>query len=295
MANRAPDHLNLFVIGVNKAGTSWLYHLLRRHPEVFMSAEKELNYFGKHYPDALEDYHAHFPFEKAGAPYRYFGEATPFYCHDAAVARQLHAYAPDAKVLAIVRDPIERLHSQFRYHKQLGRVDERAGPEALLGPQAEALRANSRYETLLPPFAEAFGPGQFKLVSLEAAGADVPTFWDELQAFLGVRAVPPPPEGERSSNATGSAAFRTVYRTLIRPLKRRAPALYRALLRSRGAQAAKRGLLRLLGTAEKQPRPAPVEAQLREHFRPTYRYLAEQGFDVYADSSPRSAPGEAAA
>ena len=35
MANASPDHVNLFVIGVNKAGTSWLYTLLQKHLDVF--------------------------------------------------------------------------------------------------------------------------------------------------------------------------------------------------------------------------------------------------------------------
>ena len=74
MANASPDHVNLFVIGVNKAGTSWLYTLLQKHPDVFMSAQKELFYFGERYPEGRDEYHAHFPFDQS---YRYFGEATP--------------------------------------------------------------------------------------------------------------------------------------------------------------------------------------------------------------------------
>jgi hypothetical protein len=291
MDDAAPDRVNLFVVGVNKAGTSWLYELLDAHPQVFMSAEKELHYFGEDHPDRRAAYHAHFPFEKAGRPYRYFGEATPFYCHGgAAVARQIRDYAPGAKVLAIVRDPVARLRSQFRYHKQLGYVREEAGPEALLGEAAAELRANSHYEKLLPPFAEAFGPDQFKLVSLEAAHADVPALWEELQAFLDVRRIPPPSLGNHASNATGSRAFRAVYRWGVHPLKRRFPVLYRALLRSSAARTAKRLLLHLLGTDERGALPAPVAAALRKEFRPTYRYLAERGFDdVYATPLTREA------
>ena len=282
MANASPDHVNLFVIGVNKAGTSWLYTLLQKHPDVFMSAQKELFYFGERYPEGRDEYHAHFPFDQS---YRYFGEATPFYCHDATVARELHNYAPDAKVLAIVRDPVERLYSQFYYHKQLGHVGEDAGPDALLGPEAAKFRWNSHYEELLPPFAEAFGPEQFKLVSLEAASADLDAFWTELQRFLDVRAVPTPTRGERSNNATGSPAFRAVYRWLVHPMKRHLPALYRALLGHPVARATKGALLRLLGTADKQALPDAVAAELRAEFRPTYRYLAEQGIDAYEKKS----------
>ena len=287
MTDAPSDRVNLFVIGVNKAGTSWLYALLDRHPEIFMCAEKELYYFGECYPDDLEAYHAHFPFDQ---PYRYFGEATPFYCHEAAVARQIHHYAPEAKVMAIVRDPVKRLHSQFYYHKQLGFIDEEAGPEALLGPEAAPLRENSRYEQMLPPFAHVFGPEQFKVVSLETASADVPAFWQELQSFLDLRPVPLPASGGRPSNATGSQAFRAVYRYAIRPIKRHAPALYRTLLRSSLMGTAKRALLRLLGTADKQALPPAVEASLHEAFQPTYQYLSGLGFSCYEEALRAPSP-----
>ena len=291
MDDAAPDRVNLFVVGVNKAGTSWLYELLGAHPQVFMSAQKELHRFDEDPPGERAAYHAHFPFEKAGRPYRYFGEATPFYCHGgAATARRIRDYAPGAKVLAIVRDPVARLRSQFRYHKQLGYVREDAGPEALLSEATAELRADSHYEAFLPPFAETFGPDQFKLVSLEAARADVPACWAELQAFLGVRRVAAPAVGDRSRNATGSRAFRAVYRWGVHPIKRRVPALYRALLGNRAAQAAKRALLRLLGTDERGALPLRVSEALQKEFRPTYRYLAAQGFgEVYAQAAAREA------
>lgn len=275
------DHVNLFVVGVNKAGTSWLYYLLDGHPAIYMSSEKELLYFGVEYPENLEDYHAHFPFEES---YHYFGDASARYCTEERAVHDIHEYAPDAKVLAIVRDPIDRLHSQFYYHKQLGHVREDASVVDLVGPEAAKFRENSRYENLLPPYTEAFGPEQFKVVSLEEGTADLPAFWDELQAFLDVPDAPLPTSGTRPSNATGSKRFRALYRRTIRPVKRNFPTLYRAMLRSDFMSAAKRTLLRLLGTAQKEPIPDEIREQLVEEFQPTYRYLSELGFSHYDEA-----------
>lgn len=275
------DHVNLFVVGVNKAGTSWLYYLLDHHPDVFMCEEKELFYFGNDYPEKMGAYHTHFPF---GEPYRYFGDATPSYCKKAGVARELRAYAPDARVLAIVRDPIDRLYSHFYYHKQLNLIGEDATAEALVGPRAARMRANSHYEELLPVYAEHFGPEQFRVLSLEEANADVPTFWTKLQAFLDLSPVPAPDAEVRPSNATGGKWFRRLYRRTVRPARRHLPGLYRAMLRSDLASAAKRVLLSVLGTAEKEPLPEAVRSELREEFQPTYRYLVDLGFDVYAEA-----------
>jgi hypothetical protein len=100
------NRVNLFLIGVNKAGTSWLYYLLDQHPEVFMADAKELYFFGDEGPEeerpaSLDDYHAHFPFDD---DYRYFGDATVMYYRSPATADEIQAYNPDAKLLAIVRD-----------------------------------------------------------------------------------------------------------------------------------------------------------------------------------------------
>ena len=101
------NRVNLFIIGVNKAGSSWLYYLLNNHPQIFMSEVKEQYYFNKEYPDGLKDYHANFPFNE---DYKYFGEATPTYYRSEQTAKNIKEYSPDAKILAIVRNPIKRLN-----------------------------------------------------------------------------------------------------------------------------------------------------------------------------------------
>ena len=47
---------NLLVIGASRAGTTWIDANLRRHPEVFMHATKELHFFDRHYDKGLEYY-----------------------------------------------------------------------------------------------------------------------------------------------------------------------------------------------------------------------------------------------
>jgi len=157
------NRVNLFVIGVNKAGTSWLYYLLSQHPDIFMSDVKELYFFGTEQsgPGDLDAYHGHFPFD---ADYRYFGEATVMYYRESLVADEIAAYNPEARLLAIVRDPVERLISQYRYHKQLGIVDEDTSLSQVLTDEHTALIRDSHYERTLSPFRERFGPDQFRVV-----------------------------------------------------------------------------------------------------------------------------------
>ncbi|MFB6272406.1 MAG: sulfotransferase [Salinibacter sp.] len=281
------NRVNLFVIGVNKAGTSWLYYLLDHHPDVFMADAKELYYFGdegpaEERPETLAEYHSHFPFDE---PYRYFGDATVMYYKSPDTADEIQAYNPDAKLLAIVRDPIQRLLSQFQYNKQLGLIDE-ATPLSEALPTREYLVRTSHYEETLPAYTERFGAEQFKVVSLEAGRADPETFWTDLLDFLDLPNAPHPKSENQPENPTGSPAFRAVYRSTVRPLRRHFPQAYRWLLGSTVARQAKLALLRLLGKAGAKTKALSpeMETRLQEEFAPTYAYLRGLGFEVYDEA-----------
>jgi len=279
------NRANLFLIGVNKAGTSWLYYLLDQHPEVFMADAKELYFFGDEGPEeerpaSLDDYHAHFPFDEE---YRYFGDATVMYYRSPTTADEIQAYNPDAKLLAIVRDPIQRLLSQFQYHKQLGILDEATSLEEALDGRDPQLLRDSHYEETLPAYADRFGPEQFTVVSLETGKDHPDAFWDDLLDFLSLPDTPRPTDEDRPENPTGSAAFRAVYRTTVQPLRRTFPGAYRWLLGSTAARQAKLALLRLLGTAgaKTEVLSPEMETHLRDEFAPTYAYLRALGFEWY--------------
>ncbi|MBW8486773.1 sulfotransferase family protein [Actinomadura parmotrematis] len=121
-----PDFL---VAGVPKAGTTALHAALGRHPGLFLSAVKEPKFFLSDGPpptkggpgDAAtyrehvwrrEDYEALFDAAPPGAPR---GESTPFYLHDRAAHRRIAALVPDAKLIVVLRDPVERAHSNWTH------------------------------------------------------------------------------------------------------------------------------------------------------------------------------------
>jgi hypothetical protein len=273
--------VNLFLIGVNKAGTSWLYYLLDQHPGIFMSDIKELYFFGdfdENGPDTLEAYHTHFPFEEA---YQYFGEATVMYYRSEQAAREIHAYNSNAKLLAIVRDPIQRLLSQYRYHKQLGILDEETTLEEALDGRDPRLLRDSHYEDTLPVFTNQFGNDRVKIISLEESRQNPKSLWNDLLDFLNLSHLPLPSMDDRPENPTGSSGFRRIYRMLIPPIRKRLPGAYRWMLKSTVIRQAKLGLLRLLGTAEKNPLSSKFRDRLCNEFAPTYTYLRQLGFSVY--------------
>lgn len=103
---------HFLIIGSQKAGTTTLYHVLRQHPQLYLPARKELNFF---FHDALYrrglEYYAHF-FD-AAQPGQLCGEASPGYiCHPQAPERIFRAL-PAVKLILTVREPIERAYSQY--------------------------------------------------------------------------------------------------------------------------------------------------------------------------------------
>ncbi len=102
---------NLLIIGSIKGGTTSLQHYLAHHPEISMSAKKELHYFDRdNWRERQDWYEAQF--EGFSTPIR--GEATPHYTLHPGVPRvpeKIASLIPDAKLIYSVRDPIDRLLS----------------------------------------------------------------------------------------------------------------------------------------------------------------------------------------
>ncbi len=104
---------NFIIIGSQKAGTTSLYHVLRKHPQIFMPKKKELNFFFQEDEFArglsyYEDYFAPAPEDAIAV-----GEASPGYiCHPEGPDR-IHAATPDARLILTLRNPVERAYSQY--------------------------------------------------------------------------------------------------------------------------------------------------------------------------------------
>jgi hypothetical protein len=104
---RLPDFLG---IGAQKAGSTWLHENLRRHPQLYLPPQKELHFFDWFRERSLRSYAAHF----ADARHRLAGEITPAYSAlSAGRVRLVRRLLPEARVILVLRDPVERAWSQF--------------------------------------------------------------------------------------------------------------------------------------------------------------------------------------
>jgi Sulfotransferase family len=120
---------NFFVAGAPKAGTTALHAALARHPDLYMSAVKEPKFFltdgpppaqggpgdAKTYREHIwrrADYEALFDGARAGA---LLGESTPFYLYSRAAQQRIRALIPAARMIIVLRDPVERAHSNWTH------------------------------------------------------------------------------------------------------------------------------------------------------------------------------------
>ena len=115
---------NLIIIGSPKCGTTSLYYYLGLHPEIFMSREKELNFFmeERNWRRGLDWYRAQF---ETSRKVSVWGEASPGYTHHPVfqgVPQRMHSLVPGARLIQIVRDPMKRHLSHYFHQLRLGNI-----------------------------------------------------------------------------------------------------------------------------------------------------------------------------
>lgn len=184
MTENAKTLPNLVVIGASKCGTTALHHYLDLHPEVAMSDPKEVNFFmDRGEPDSWQgaevlrltrartrgnwsrgvDWYArHFT---AGSRVR--GESSPSYTAPwfPGVAERMASVIPNAKLIFLVRDPIDRMLSHWRHLSAIGK-ERRPVAEAFADPRSFYL-AVSRYHEGIRGFLDHFPRDRVLVASQE--------------------------------------------------------------------------------------------------------------------------------
>jgi hypothetical protein len=173
---------NLIVIGAMKSGTSSLHYYLGRHPEVQMSQPKELHFFvdascfdpdryllakGETAPlrgdgnwhRGVDWYKRHFDPDSSVRGESTVAYSFPWY---PGTPQRMAQVLPEARLLFIVRNPIERMISHYHAYQQAGR-EHRDIDEVLRAPNSQYLAA-SRYRTILDGFIGEFERKQLMVV-----------------------------------------------------------------------------------------------------------------------------------
>jgi len=101
-------------IGAMRSGTSWLDVQLRTHPDIYMpERRKEVHFFDDYYDRGDDWYSKFFPSDAEADKWSAIGEISPRYLFDLNVPDRIHRMLPDSKLIAILRNPVDRAYSQY--------------------------------------------------------------------------------------------------------------------------------------------------------------------------------------
>jgi hypothetical protein len=238
---------NLIVIGVAQCGTSALHYYLDLHPEIQMSSPKELNFFVTdadldrasfpplpplrlpHWPVSSWSRGVDWYASRFDASARVRGESSVSYTLPwcSGIAERVASVVPEAKLILLVRDPVERLVSQYLNYRGV-RHERRPLAEAVSGPH-NAYVARSRYAANLRPYLEQFPRSRIHLERQEELLGHRRDTMRRIFAFLGVDEGFWSPSMERLRNASGrkGRAYRLaeplLFRRIVAPLHRFGP------------------------------------------------------------------------
>lgn len=197
------------IIGAAKCGTTSLYHYCAQHPDIFMSPNKSPRFFVYEGQDLdpshpvhrstitrLEDYQALFAGSNGE---RARGEAsTAYIAHPEAIER-MKRYVPEVKVIAMVRNPVDRTHSHFLHAIKSGLEPGHVTFEDALWGERRGVKIGSHvrdrpyirmsfFHRMLEPYREAFGADRLRILFFDDLVKDPVAFAQRVYGFLGVDA-----------------------------------------------------------------------------------------------------------
>lgn len=180
------------IIGSEKAGTTWLYDRLRRHPDVFMPLVKELHYFNRRNsnieptdvtfgPENWAWYLSHFSEPGSASA---MGEATPMYLCDPSAPERIHSVLPDVKLIACLRHPTERAYSHYWMAK--GKNHTSMSFEEVVQQREERFIERGRYGRQLDRYLDRFDREQLLILIHEEVFESPSESLNRVCSFLGV-------------------------------------------------------------------------------------------------------------
>jgi hypothetical protein len=276
---------NFLIIGAIKSGTTSLYYYLKQHPQIYMSPVKEPAFFAfegakpasweqwrrwraSNYITRIEAYRALF---QGVTNEMAIGEATPIYLIHPGAPECIRHYIPDAKLIVILRDPVECVYSTYlmrRLHGDESSVDfaQTICSGGRGTPKAERLRQRyidlGFYYAHLKRYFDIFDPAQIEVYLYEDFKIDPGRILQDVFRFLGVDEAFMPDMSIKYS--VGGIPKNRVWHTffLIKPFLRLfIPATLRQRGLSRLANLQRRGLVK----------PPPLEPDVRTELIRIYR------------------------
>ena len=193
--------VDFFIVGAPKAGTTSLYKYLNQHQDVVMSSVKEPNYFSKEELESQDlyyasknitdekDYHSLF---QANGEKKKLGEASVSYLFYPKVSKRIFTYNKDAKIIIILRNPVDRAYSHYKMDFRLGFV-KRDFEDLVLNNNQEGSLFYQQYIDLglyhlqVKSYIDEFGSTNVCVMFYEDLKKDRATFVNNILSFLNLK------------------------------------------------------------------------------------------------------------
>ncbi len=268
--------LGFFCVGAQKAGTTTLHDTLARHAEIFLPARKETHFFARdaRYERGIDYYHSEYFSE--WQPGQMAGEVDPEYIYFPEAAPRIHSYSPRARIIVMLRNPVERAYSHYLMSVRRG-FEKQTFEEALARESSRLAEGEFErihfsyadrgfYALQIRRFLDLFPAEQLAFVVMDELLAQPDIVLSRVCRFLGVAPLPP---GTPLGHGNPAARPRSVW--LSRVLHGKSPVrrLGKRLFAPDGgvaglARALRRGNLARLD-------PEPVEAATRRDLIERFR------------------------
>ena len=219
---------SFLVLGAQKAGTTSIYDYLAQHPDIFMSPVKEPHFFtylNVEAPRSSPEEHSRFYrplqpiaqledyerlFEGAGGR-TIRGEASPSYIYGPAAPQNIRDIVPDAKLIVILRNPVDRAFSNYQMNRRSGQELLTTFEDAIAAEECRIAEgwgfawhylAKGRYAEQLRRYLGVFPADQLKIMLFDDLIADPTSFMRDVYTFVGADSGFVP-NVEHSSNVSG--------------------------------------------------------------------------------------------
>ncbi len=277
------NRIDFLIVGAAKSATTWLQRALQADPAVRMP-DPELHYFSRESGRGDHWYLAAFP-DPAGAAA--VGEKSNSYMQSPEAAARIRAALPRIRIVAQLRDPVERAYSDYCMLYRRGEVD--GDVRRHLDPRwaaQERCLVGGLYLRQLLPFYEAYGSDRVLVTLYEKMKAAPPVTLGHVRVFLGLpRETGIAPPSSRTKDRQAKMVPRGVSRALtgVKPL----------VGPLRGNPVFERARSLIAREVRYPPLPADLRARLAEHYAPENERLGSLlGLDLapWAGSAEARAP-----
>lgn len=205
-------NINLFIVGAAKSGTTSLYNYLAQHPDVFFPNVKEPNFYADaeaHNPSAyvkpkkgkfyhnkiIKDPAVYFSLFEEVKNQAVVADSSPSYLWDKKTAARIYKDFPEAKIVMLLRNPVQRAFSQFLMDLKDGNQTEENFKQALLNDAntqpktwgiAHLYTEIGLYHDQVKQYLDTFGNQQVKVVIYEDFIKDTAKHLKDICTFLNI-------------------------------------------------------------------------------------------------------------